>query len=229
MGTVAILAAHPDDEVLGCGGTIAWHIAKGDEVHVIILAEGITSREENLNVNKSKKILNQLIKSAKKAHDILGTTSLNFLNFPDNRMDSLDLLTIVKIVEKELSQISPGIVYTHHVNDLNIDHQRTNKAVMTASRPYPNQSIKKILTFEVQSSTDWQQPNSNNNFVPNCYIDISGYLTKKLQALEAYSLEMRPWPHSRSNKALKHLAYWRGSTVGFKAAEAFQLIRELKK
>jgi len=98
MGTVAIFAAHPDDEVLGCGGTIAWHIAKGDDVHVIILAEGITSREDNRNVNKSKKFLNQLIKSAKKAHEILGTTSLKFLNLPDNRMDSINLLNVIKIV-----------------------------------------------------------------------------------------------------------------------------------
>ena len=229
MGTVAIFVAHPDDEVLGCGGTIAWHIAKGDKVYVIILAEGISSREDSRKEGNSSKQLNQLIKSARKAHDILGTNSIKFLNFPDNRMDSLDLLNIIKIVEKELEQIAPDTVYTHHVSDLNIDHQITNKAVITACRPYPNQAVKKIITFEVQSSTDWQQPNSNNNFAPNYYIDVSGYLTKKLKALEAYSLEMRPWPHSRSNKALKHLACWRGSTVGFKAAEAFQLIRELKK
>ena len=171
----------------------------------------------------------KLISQSKVATKILSCKNQIFLDLKDNELDGYTLLTIVKKIENVILSIKPQIIFTHFSGDLNIDHQITNKAVMTASRPYPNQSIKKILTFEVQSSTDWQQPSSNNNFAPNCYIDISGYLTKKLQALEAYSLEMRPWPHRRSNKALKHLAYLRGPTVGFKAAEAFQLIRELKK
>ena len=176
MSNVLVVAAHPDDEVLGCGGTIAWHIARGDEVHVIILAEGITSRDKKRNTKTSKKQLNQLIESAKQAHDILGTTSIKFFDFPDNRMDSIDLLTVVKIVEKELSKITPDIIYTHYENDLNIDHQITNRAVITACRPYPNQSVRKILAFEVQSSTDWQSQIANKNFNPNHYINISDYL-----------------------------------------------------
>ena len=226
---VAVFAAHPDDEVLGCGGAIAWHISKGDEVHVIILGEGITSRENKRNRKANNKQLHDLIKSGEKAHNILGTTSIKFLEFPDNRMDSIDLLDIVKTVEKELSQITPTIIYTHHANDLNIDHQITHKAVMTACRPFPNQIVRKILTFEVQSSTDWQADASNNIFSPNYYIDISNHLDSKLKALEAYSSEMRSWPHSRSIKAVEYLALWRGSTVGAKAAEAFKLIRQIKK
>tara|TARA_Y100000031_G_C8222425_1_gene386613 strand:- start:1189 stop:1878 length:690 start_codon:yes stop_codon:yes gene_type:complete len=228
MSNVLVVAAHPDDEVLGCGGTIAKHINQGDEVHVIILAEGITSRDKKRNTKTSKKQLNQLIESAKQAHDILGTTSIKFFDFPDNRMDSIDLLTVVKIVEKELSKITPDIIYTHYENDLNIDHQITNRAVITACRPYPNQSVRKILAFEVQSSTDWQSQIANKIFTPNHYINISDYLDFKLKALEAYSSEMRSWPHSRSIKAVEHLALWRGSTVGIEAAESFQLIRQIE-
>ena len=227
MTKVLVIAAHPDDEVLGCGGTIARHIKKGDEVHVVILAEGVTSRDKFRDRKKRLKEIKNLSLSAKKSHKILGTKSLKLFDLPDNRMDSVNLLDIVKIVEKEVNLIRPKIIYTHHISDLNIDHSITHQAVITACRPEPKKSVKKICCFEVPSSTDWQSVSSDNFFRPNCFIDVSETLQKKLNALKAYKSEMRPWPHSRSMKAVENLARWRGSSTGMEAAEAFIIIREL--
>ena len=227
MNKVLVIAAHPDDEILGCGGTIARHIIERDKVHVLILAEGITSRDLVRNKKKRVKQLKQLYNSSRKAHKIIGTTSLKTFDFPDNRMDSVNLLDIVKIIEKEIRRINPEIIYTHHIGDLNIDHSITHRAVMTACRPEPKKSVKKIFCFEIPSSTEWQSITSKNYFKPNCFINISKTLGKKIKALKAYKSEMRSWPHSRSIKAVEKLARWRGSSVGFKAAEAFISIREL--
>ena len=227
MSKVLVIAAHPDDEILGCGGTIARHISEKDKVHVIILAEGVTSRDIARNRKKRLIELKKLHLSSKLAHKIIGTTSLKTFNFPDNRMDSIDLLDVVKIVEKEIKRVNPEIIYTHHIGDLNIDHNITHRAVMTACRPEPRKSIKKIFCFEVPSSTEWQSITSKNYFKPNCFVNISKTLVKKIKALKAYKSEMRSWPHSRSTKAIEKLARWRGSSVGFKAAEAFINIREL--
>ena len=228
MTKVLVIAAHPDDEVLGCGGTIARHVKNKDDVHVVILAEGVTSRDKSRNRKKRSKEIENLLISAKKSHKTLGSKSLKFFNLPDNRMDSVNLLDIVKIVEKEVNLVKPEIIYTHHIGDLNIDHSITHQAVVTACRPEPNKSVKKIYCFEVPSSTDWQSVQSDKFFKPNCFIDISKTLQKKLKALKAYKSEMRSWPHSRSIKNVENLAKWRGSSSGMKAAEAFIIIRDLK-
>lgn len=224
---ILVVAAHPDDEVLGCGGTIAKHSQKGDSVHVIILAEGVTSRDTQRNPEERKSELSALSKMAHQASEILGVTSLSLHNFPDNRMDSCDLLDVIKVIEKAINQHHPKIIYTHHPGDVNIDHRRIHEAVVTASRPLPGSQIKTLLFFEVASSTEWQIPNSAPAFTPNWFVDISETLTIKLKALETYQSEMRPWPHPRSNTGLEYLAKWRGSTIGVEAAEAFVLGRNL--
>ena len=228
MTKVLVIAAHPDDEVLGCGGAIALHVKKKDDVHVVILAEGVTSRDKSRNRKKRSKEIKNLLLSAQKSHKTLGSKSLKFFNLPDNRMDSINLLDIVKIIEKEVNLVKPEIIYTHHIGDLNIDHSITHQAVVTACRPEPNKSVKKIYSFEVPSSTDWQSVQSDKFFKPNCFIDISKTLQKKLKALKAYKSEMRSWPHSRSIKNVENLAKWRGSSSGMKAAEAFIIIRDFK-
>ncbi len=226
--TVLVVAAHPDDEILGCGGTIARHIAQGDAVHIIILAEGITARSEQRNPGQQTTELRTLAQAAQKANDILGVSSLNLEKLPDNRMDSLDRLEIIKIVECFLDQFKPEIVYTHHAGDLNIDHRRTHEAVVTACRPFPGQSVNTLLFFEVASSTEYQIQGSAPYFMPNWFIDISETLPLKRKALEAYKSEMRAWPHARSFEAMEHLARWRGASNGMDAAEAFMLGRKLE-
>jgi len=224
---VLVIAAHPDDEVLGCGGTIAKHSQRGDKVHVLILAEGATSRDRQRERENRTSELSALAKAAHQGSDILGVSTLKLMDFPDNRMDSCDLLDVVKVVEKAIAQYSPEVIYTHHSGDLNIDHRITHQAVVTAARPLPGSLVKTLLFFEVPSSTEWQTPNSATGFNSNWFVDISDKLEIKLKALNAYQLEMRDWPHARSIDAVKHLARWRGATVGVEAAEAFVLGRKI--
>lgn len=218
--TILVIAAHPDDEVLGCGGAIAWHKDKGDAVYIRIFAEGITSR-----LVKGTQELSRLHQCSQEAGKILGADSVKVLNLPDNRLDSLDRLDIIQMIEKEISEIQPDTVYVHHCGDVNIDHRRLHEGVVTACRPVPESNIRKILSYEIQSSTEWQPPGSAAPFLPNWYIDISKQLERKLRALEIYAEEMRPWPHARSIKAVEHLIKLRGSHVGCEAAEAFRLLR----
>ena len=226
---ILVIAAHPDDEVLGCGGTIAKHIRDGDEVHVVIMAEGVTSRSQQRDRSVNASELSELADAAHAANKILGVTSITLMDFPDNRMDSLDRLDVIKDVEKLVQAHTPTIVYTHHIGDLNIDHRRIHEAVVTACRPVPGQPVLTLLFFEIASNTEWQPPSSVSVFSPNWFVDISETFDQKLEALRAYQSEMRPWPHARSVEALEHLARWRGATVGVSAAEAFILGRNIIK
>lgn len=225
---VIVVAAHPDDEVLGCGATIAKHVGNGDEVHVLILAEGQTSRDVQRDRTKNIKVLTHLSEAAQEAAKVLGVATVTLKDFPDNRMDSVDLLDIVKVVEEFIKLHQSNIVYTHHNGDLNIDHRITNQAVITAARPVPGSSIKTILFFEVPSSTEWQASGSSLQFTPNWFVDISDNLDKKIEALKKYEHEMRSWPFPRSLEAVRYLARWRGSCIGTEAAEAFMLGRTIQ-
>jgi N-acetylglucosamine malate deacetylase 1 len=200
----------------------------GHDVHVLIMAEGATSRDKIRNRDNRKIELSCLAKSANEAGMILGIKSIELLDYPDNRMDSIDLLDVVKSIEEQIEKLMPEVVITHHSGDLNVDHQIIQKAVMTACRPQPGSTVKRILSFEVASSTEWQSPTINNPFIPNWFEKISDTLDLKVKALEIYKTEMREWPHARSIKAVEHLAKWRGATVGCEAAEAFMLVREVK-
>ena len=226
---VLVIAAHPDDEVLGCGGTIALHTAAGDTVSVLILSEGITSRDPKRDVNKNKKKLSELKLSAKNAAVILGTNPPIFENFPDNRMDSVDFLDIVKSIETQVERQKPNIIYTHHAGDLNIDHRIIFNAVITACRPFSKEKIQAIYSFETPSSTECGCIGEMPYFSPTRFLDISNSYGIKSKALDAYKSEMRDFPHPRSKKAIKSLAEWRGSTCGVELAEAFIVVREIIK
>ena len=225
---ILIIAAHPDDETLGCGGSIAKWVKDGHDVYVLIMAEGATSRDKTRARGTRQKELSHLAQSAKMAGKILGVHSVELLDYPDNRMDSVDLLDVVKAVEERIKKLQPAMVVTHHAGDLNIDHQITHQAVITACRPLPGQTVKCILSFEVPSATEWQSPDYGRPFVPNWFEDISDTLGMKIKAMEAYESEMRPWPHVRSIKAVEHLARWRGASAGCEATEAFMLVRNIK-
>ena len=191
------------------------------------MAEGLTSRDKKRNLAQRKKDLLNHNKKCQLASKIVGANSLDMLKLPDNRMDTLPFLDIVKEIEKKILKYKPDLILTHHANDLNIDHQLTHKAVITASRPQPNSTVKKILTFEVLSSTGWTDPSKSNTFNPNYFVDITKYIKKKIEALNVYKTEMRPFPHARSIKAVKSLSKYRGSSVGIEEAEAFMLVREI--
>lgn len=224
---ILVVAAHPDDEVLGCGGAIAKHADYGDEVYILIVAEGATSRQAERKRSQVSGELNDLKKAAYHAGRILGATGVELLNLPDNRLDSLHRLDLIKQIEERVDHLRPETVYTHHAGDVNIDHRRLHEAVVTSCRPMPGQPVKQLLSFEVASSTEWQTSGSAPIFVPNWYVDISAQWSRKRDALLAYASEMRPWPHARSHEAIEHLVRLRGSQVGVNAAEAFCLLRQL--
>lgn len=216
-----IIAAHPDDEVLGAGGTLMRHAEEGDDVYCLILGTGALSREK-----AGSKDVEALDSAAKESAKILGFRDIWFSRFPDNRFDSVDLLQIIKEVEKHVEKTKPEIVYTHHGGDLNIDHKLTFDAVLTACRPIKGCSVRKILTFETLSSTEWGNQ-AEKPFLPNTYLDITGTIEKKVEAIKCYSSELRDYPHPRSEEAIRALARKRGSEAGLESAEAFCLVREV--
>lgn len=222
---IGVICAHPDDEVLGCGGTMARLADSGHDVHVLVLGEGATSRDPlRQEENKSDEI-NMLRGAALAAAKILGVQGIVFGGFPDNRMDRVDLLDIVKDVERFLAEKQINTVLTHHGGDLNIDHQIVHRAVITACRPLPGTLIHTLLCFEVPSSTEWSVSSIARPFHPNWYEDVEHTLERKLQALRCYEAEMRAWPHPRSYRGIEALAHWRGASAGKHAAEAFELSR----
>lgn len=223
--SVLVVAAHPDDEILGCGGTICRHSEAGDDVNILILAEGATSRDEHRDPDRHKSYMSGLQDAANCAAEILGARRPVFGGLPDNRLDSIDLLDVTKLIEREIARIDPHIVYTHHSSDLNLDHWVTHRATLTACRPIHGTRLRTLRTFEVLSSTEWAAPGAATTFAPMFFVDVTTVLDRKLRALEAYGAEMRPFPHPRSYEAVRALAAWRGASSGVAAAEAFQLIR----
>lgn len=223
--SILILAAHPDDEVLGCGGTIAKHVDEGAVVHVAFLADGVSSRVGKHALHRQE--LANRRSAAQNACEILGVQSVSFGDLPDNRMDTVPMLDITRAVESLIFAHQPKIIFTNHVGDVNIDHRRLHEAVVTACRPQRDHPVNTLLCFEIPSSTEWQLPGSAPAFTPNWFVDITNTLDRKLAALEAYDYELRAWPHPRSQRGVMHLAHWRGATIGVEAAEAFVLGRQL--
>jgi LmbE family N-acetylglucosaminyl deacetylase len=223
---ILIIAAHPDDEIIGCGATAAKLVRSGCAVNVLILGEGVASRFTKKGPGLKKEIT-RLHKMTNKAAEVIGFKNVIFEDLPDNRFDSLDLLDIIKVVENHVTKLKPDIVYTHHKGDLNIDHELTHRAVLTACRPIGDYSVKEVLCFETYSSTEWSFGNSANIFNPNVFEDVGKTFRFKKSALKCYESELRDFPHPRSLKNVELAASRWGSTVGLKYAEAFELIRKV--
>ena len=221
--TVLVIAAHPDDEVIGCGGTLAKHIESGDQVITLFMTDGESARTD---VKLTQISARQ--KMAESAATILGTAPPIFLNFPDNKMDVVPLLEITQAIEQARKDMCPDVIYTHHLGDLNIDHRITAQATLTAFRPQPGSSVQEIYSFEVNSSTEWTANQLHPSFHPNVFVDIKQTWDKKLRALECYESELRQFPHSRSTSAIENLNQWRGNSVGLATAEAFSLLRLIR-
>ncbi|PUU87597.1 PIG-L deacetylase family protein [Halanaerobium sp.] len=224
---ILTIAAHPDDELLGLGGTIRKRVNNGDQADCLILGEGLTSRENNRD-QVSKESLEELYSDTYQAAEYIGYDNLYFSKLPDNRFDSVDLLDIIKEIEKVIKKVQPDIIYTHHYGDLNIDHQRTFEAVITACRPVGEYRVKEIYAFETPSSTEWNFQYGDNTFKPNLFVDISETIEAKLKGMDCYDSEKRDYPHPRSLKALKTIAARWGTVVGKEYVEAFELIRKVE-
>lgn len=222
---ILVVAAHPDDEVLGCGGTMAKMAQDGAEVHILILGEGITSRQAIRIKKATKKQLVELKNHIKTAAKIIGAKQTYVYDFPDNRFDTVALLDIIKVIERVKAEVGPEVIYTHYQGDLNVDHRRVFNAVLTACRPLASESVKEIYSFEVPSSTEWS---AAEPFRPSVYVDIEDTLEQKIAALRAYRGEIRAWPHPRSAEAIRIFAQKRGCEAGLNMAEAFQLVRKIK-
>lgn len=222
-----IIAAHPDDEVLGCGGTIGRLTSEMKNVYVAILGEGITSRydqREQADVGALETLRN----SSKRVAELLGVKDLFFYDLPDNRFDTIPLLDIVKIIEDLIDKVKPSTIFTHHGGDLNIDHSIIHRATLTATRPVAGLSVKQLYAYEVPSSTEWAFGQFTKDFHPNVFIDIEATIEKKVKAMEIYESEVRSFPHPRSPQALRVIAKRWGSVTGLEEAEAFELIREIR-
>jgi len=222
---VLAIAAHPDDEVLGCGGTLAKLASNGHEIFTLILGTGIASRYEANDTEKIARKIEELREVMYKANEIIGVKKVFTEDFPDNKFDTAALLNLVKAIERIKEMTRPDIIFTHYEKDLNIDHQMTYKAVITATRPLPDETVREIYSFEVLSSTEWNCPLS---FSPEVFFDISETIDLKAKALSIYKSELRQFPHPRSLKGIKlNSQYW-GMRAGMLHAEAFKAIRILK-
>jgi LmbE family N-acetylglucosaminyl deacetylase len=215
-----VIAAHPDDEILGCGATVNKCTKNGAEVSALILSTGIASRGI---CNKDE--IKKLRQNAKKAADIIGYKKIEFEDFPDNQMDSVCLLDVIKKINYHADMFKPNVIFTHHHGDLNIDHRVTFKAVITAFRPLSNCAVNAILCFETPSSTEWNFPYYKSVFSPNIFINVEENISDKVEALNCYESEIRTAPHPRSPELITAIARRWGSVIDLKYAEAFELIR----
>jgi len=217
---VLVVATHPDDEILGVGGTLARHVAEGDTCAIAIVADAASVRYD-------EKTMEIVRGGAREAAGHLGVSELRFAGLPDQRLDTLPIVEITGWVEKVLRDLEPEIVYTHHRGDVNRDHRVVYEATLTAARPYAAPFVERLLCFETPSSTEWSGPHLEAGFLPNVFVDIGPHLERKLDAMAAYATELRDAPHPRSLEALRARAGYWGSLVGLAAAEPFSLVREV--
>ena len=225
MNKVLVVAAHPDDELLGVGSTIRRLVNEGKEAHAVIMAEGLTSRADKRS-EADLSDLKELQEDARKAAKIIGYKTIDFCGLPDNRMDSMELLDVIKIVSKYVELYRPDTIFTHHHGDLNIDHRITCEAVLTACRPVGDYVVKRIYAFETPSSTEWDF-NYSKPFTPNVFFDVKDTIEAKINGMACYRSESTEFPHPRSAEALRSLAKYRGTTAGVDMAEGFCLLREV--
>jgi len=216
---VLVIAAHPDDEVIGAGGTIAKHAERGDEVHVCILTDGVGARQGDAEKQK------ECARSAAKA---LGVSNVHFLDFADQKLDTYPILEVTQAIEGAMGDVNPDIVYTHTATDPNKDHQVAFEATLVATRPAASK-IRQVLCYEVNPYSWADATKHNMTTAPNVYVDIKDTFSLKIRALMEYKNEIKEYPHPRSEEALRAMGMRRGVEAGLEMAEGFFLLREVKK
>lgn len=219
MKNILVIAPHPDDEVLGCGGTIVRHAQKGDAVYLLVVTKAYTPEwSEEFIKNRPKEVA--------LANKILGIKKTFFLDFPTVKLDTIPQKILNAAIEKVIKEVAPDIMYIPHKGDLNRDHRLVFESALVAARPSHN-PVGKIVSYEVLSETDFGQ--ALEAFIPNIYVDISDVFNKKMEAMKVYGSELKEYPHPRSAEIIEILAKKRGSEGGFKMAEGFAVIREIIK
>jgi LmbE family N-acetylglucosaminyl deacetylase len=217
---ILVIAAHPDDEVLGCGGAVARHVARGDRVEVVIVTRGAPELYPKQQVDTLRQELHA-------AHSILGVSVAHFLDYPAPKLDQVPQHELADSIAARIREYQPDTVYVPHRGDLHSDHRAVFQAALVATRPIGDPSVRRLLSYETLSETEWAAPIGEEAFLPNVFIDIAEYLEKKKLAMAAYKSQLKEFPHPRSLQSMEAQARVRGGTAGFMAAEAFQLIREL--
>ncbi len=224
--SILIISAHPDDEVIGCGGTILKAIELGAKVSVLFLGEGVSTRYPN---NENSKACKAAIKfreqSALKCLKSLGIRNFKFNHFLCTRFDTYPILNFVRIIENFIGKVKPNIIFTHNESEVNIDHVVTNKATEIACRPISKLSVKKIYAYEAVCSSNFK---FKKNFSPDTYVDIKKYIKRKIKALKYYKNEIRNYPFPRSTLGIETQARYRGMQSGLEFAEAFELLRSIE-
>lgn len=218
---VLIIAPHPDDEVLGCGGTIAKHASAGDEVYLCVVTKAYSPEWPESEVEERKK-------EVLRVSEILGIKKTYFLDLPTVKLDTLPQKELNEAISQVVNEVRPEIVYVPHRGDVNRDHQLVFDSTMVATRPAHHPFIKKVLAYESLSETEWAAPFAENAFIPNVFVNISRTLETKLKAMSEYKLELKQFPHPRSLEAISALAKIRGTQANLNAAEAFVLIRDIE-
>lgn len=212
---IVVIAAHPDDELLGCGGTLALHARAGDQITGVIACEGESLRYGEGGVGQSSHI--------KRASEVVGFKDVRLLGFPDQRLDTVTLTEVITPLERVIREVRPHIVYCQYGGDINCDHQLLFRAALVATRPTENH-IEAVYVFDTASSTEWGYPRT---FVPDTWVDISSTLEIKLRAMACYESEVREYPHPRSLKGLEHRAKAWGNQTCLDAAEVFMTVRQV--
>lgn len=218
---VVVIGAHPDDELLGAGGTLARHVLAGDEVHAIVIADGAGSRYPD-------QMITTLEKDAQRAAQTIGFASLRLQALPDQRLDTVPFIELTQLIESVLDDVGPHVVYTHFPGDVNADHGLVARAAWTACRPYSRPELRRFAVFETPSSTEWAWPMDGASLNPNHFVDVTGTLDIKIAAMECYETELRDYPHPRSSRALRERAAYWGSQIGRLAAEPFRILRDVE-
>jgi LmbE family N-acetylglucosaminyl deacetylase len=217
---VLIVAPHSDDEVLGCGGVMARHAARGDDVHVLVVTRGTPEMYPPEQEEQTRQELHA-------AHAILGVSSVHFLDFPAPKLDTIPGHQLADAIGRIIRSVYPSIIYLPHRGDIHSDHRAVYQATLVAARPINDCPVRKLLCYETLSETEWAAPFGDDAFIPTVFVDITDYLDQKLKAMTCYHSELKQPPHPRSLQAIEVLAKMRGATVSLPAVEAFMLVREI--